>query len=99
MDKFTEDVIWRARWARDHNDGHPKPAWSTGEKLAVALVLDDQEFFAASAYTAQDAILRVTGDTGVTEINAWLVAVRGRVFPGAAPTTKARPDSAAEETR
>jgi hypothetical protein len=41
VDDFTQDVLTRSRWAFDNNDGHPKQAWSAGERLAVALVLDD----------------------------------------------------------
>ena len=44
---FTTNVLDRARWARSHG-GHPDPTWPLGEQLAVALVLDDDEFLQAA---------------------------------------------------
>ena len=74
---FAEDITRRARWAIDHNDGHPKPAWSTGEKLAVALVLDDRAYLAAEGCTRAQALTRLAGDIGGTNVGAWLAYVRG----------------------
>lgn len=56
-----EDLIRRARIAREQYDGHPNGAGSTGEKLAVALVLDDLEYIQAMGYTALEAAVRVQG--------------------------------------
>lgn len=53
-DHFAQDILARSRWAFDHNAGHPKPAWSTGEKLAVALVLDDEHTFAEWSRPGRD---------------------------------------------
>jgi hypothetical protein len=76
--RFTTNVINRARWIRSHG-GHPDPAWPLGEQLAVALVLDDDEFLQAAGCTRQQAIKRLdwdlTGDaTGDAE--AWIADVR-----------------------
>lgn len=49
-DDFAADTAARARWALHHNDGHPKGAWSTGEQLAVALVLLDGSHLTVTGY-------------------------------------------------
>jgi hypothetical protein len=76
---FAEDITRRARWALAYNDGHPKPAWSTGEKLAVALVLGDDAYLAAEGYTRREAMTRLAGDIGDTSVGAWLASVRATV--------------------
>jgi hypothetical protein len=77
---FAEDITRRARWARDSNDGHPEPAWSTGERLIVALVLGDQATLDAEGYTVRDAANRLAGDLtyyGYTAgPGAWLEGIR-----------------------
>jgi hypothetical protein len=71
---FTAHVLHRARWVRRHG-GHPDPAWPLGEQLAVALVLDDDEFLQAAGCTRQQAIRRLEWDiTGDAE--AWITDVR-----------------------
>lgn len=50
---FAADITARARWARTRNNNHPEPAWSTGERLAVALVLGDQATLDCEGYTRQ----------------------------------------------
>ncbi len=59
---FAGDITRRARWARDHNGGRPEPAWSTGERLTVALVPGDQASLGAEDYTRQEAAQRLAGD-------------------------------------
>jgi hypothetical protein len=59
---FAAVVARLARWSRACNNGHANPAWSTGEKLAVALVLDDGDTFAAEEYTPQEAAARIGGE-------------------------------------
>ena len=54
-DSFATDITARARWALEHNHGEPKAAWSTGEKLAVALVLGNRPYLDAAGYTPQEA--------------------------------------------
>lgn len=85
---FTADITRRARWARDHNSGRPEPAWSTGERLAVALILGDQATLDAEGYTPQEAAQRLAGDLTFfgypADVDAWLKRVRTDL--AAAPT-------------
>ena len=78
MDDFAKDVAARARWALIHNDGWPKPAWSTGERLAVALVLDDPEAINREGFTREVALRRLAGDIEGTaaDAEAWIKSVQ-----------------------
>ena len=80
---YAADYIARARWARDHNDGHPKPAWSTGERLAVALLLGDQATLDAEGHTAQQAARRLADDLGTTDATAWITSAQAALRGGA----------------
>jgi hypothetical protein len=71
---FTTNVLDRARWVRSHG-GHPDPTWPPGEQLAVALVLDDDEFLEAAGWTRQQAIRRLDWDIP-DEAEAWIADVR-----------------------
>jgi hypothetical protein len=75
---FADDVSRRCRWAVDHNDGHPSAAWSTGEQLAVALVLADGQHLDDMDYTIEQAMERVAG--GMLEpprdLAKWLTNIR-----------------------
>jgi hypothetical protein len=77
---FAADITRRARWGRDHNDGRPEPAWSTGERLAVALVLGDQATLDAEGYTTLDAARRLAGDISfygyTAPVGTWLTQIR-----------------------
>lgn len=79
MDDFAEDIAARARWATAHNGGKPKPAWSTGERLAVALVLDDVTTIEAEGFTVEQALRRLAGDIGgsTADAEAWIAEVQG----------------------
>lgn len=66
-DEYACDIVARTRWARDHNAGEPKGAWSTGEKEAVALVLDNQDYLDAVGTTRQQAGSRLAGGRGRRE--------------------------------
>lgn len=90
LDDYAEDVLARCRWARAHNDGHPRGVWSTGEQLAVALVLRDHEHLTAMGYTSTQAAQRVIGDTGMPaeQIPAWLAAIRGALDTQPAQSTQ-----------
>ena len=79
---FAEDIARRARWAIDYNGHRPNPAWSTGEKLAVALVLGDDAYLAAEGYTKTQALTRLAGDIGDTNVGAWLAYVRDELEDG-----------------
>jgi hypothetical protein len=70
MDDFAKDIAAKARWAIVHNDGFPKPAWSTGERLAVALVCDDPEALKREDFTVEQALRRLAGDIGGTTADA-----------------------------
>jgi hypothetical protein len=76
-ESFTGDMIGRARWSRDHENGHPNPAWSTGEKLAVALILGNQAYLRAADYTEQEALQRLSGDLLGSDVDVWLASVQG----------------------
>lgn len=71
---FTTNVLGRARWTRSHG-GHPDPTWPLGEQLAVALVLDDDEFLQAAGCTRQQAIRRLDWDI-TDDAEAWIADVR-----------------------
>jgi hypothetical protein len=71
---FTTNVLDRARWVRSHG-GHPDPTWPLGEQLAVALVLDDDEFLQAAGCTRQQAIRRLDWDI-TDDAEAWITDVR-----------------------
>jgi hypothetical protein len=76
---FADDITGRCRWALAHNDGTPNPAWSTGERLIVALVLRDQQYLGAMGYTVPQVVNRLAGDLGVTfadEVSAWVQGIR-----------------------
>ena len=80
---FASDITRRARWAIDHNDGRPEPVWSTGERLAVALVLRDKTTLEAEGYTRQDAARRLAGDLRYygygADADAWLREIRAAI--------------------
>jgi hypothetical protein len=78
VDDFAEDVAAKARWAIIRNDGWPKPAWSTGERLAVALVLDDPAALEAEDFTRDQALQRLAGDIGgsAADAEAWIERVQ-----------------------
>ena len=75
-DSFAADITARARWALEHNHGEPKAAWSTGEKLAVALVLGDRPYLDAAGYTPQETASRLSGDLMGADVGGWLSGVR-----------------------
>lgn len=76
---FAEDITRRCQWAIRYNDHRPNPVWSTGERLAVALVLGDTAYLTAEGYTKTQALTRLAGDIGGTNVGAWLAYVRGEL--------------------
>lgn len=78
LDDFGKDIAIRARSARRNHGGHPNGAWSTGEQLAVALVLRDQEHLDLMGYTTQEAAHRVYAGmiAPPSDFNGWLDSVR-----------------------
>jgi hypothetical protein len=73
---FAADIGARARWALAHNHGEPQAAWSTGEKLAVALVLRNRPYLDSAGYTPQEAASRLAGDLMGADVCEWLNDVR-----------------------
>ncbi|GBF17434.1 hypothetical protein Br6_04840 [Rhodococcus sp. Br-6] len=57
------------------------PAWSVGELLAVAVILDDTSLLADLDYTREEAIERIRWDIGATEPEAEQIIadLRGRL--------------------
>lgn len=77
-DDFAADVRRRCFWrAVAWNGGHPNAAWSTGERLAVALALEDFGHIKEMGYTRAEAVERVRGGTWrpTADMDAWLAAV------------------------
>lgn len=78
LDRFGLDIAWRSRWALDHNDGYPSGAWSTGEQLAVALVLFNRQHLADMDYSATEAAQRIAAEVD-GDFSAWLNAIRAQL--------------------
>jgi hypothetical protein len=57
--EFARGLADRVRWAREHNEGFPSPEWPTKERLAVALVLGNQDYLVAQGYRTSSALDRV----------------------------------------
>ena len=78
MDDFAKDIAAKARWAIVHNDGWPKSAWSTGERLAVALVVGYPDLLEAEDATREEALSRLAGDImgSQADAEAWVGEVR-----------------------
>lgn len=60
--EYQADLENRVRLAVEHNNGVPYAAWSTGERLAVALVLQDEEYLTAENETVATVLSRIAGD-------------------------------------
>lgn len=82
-DNFAADTASRCRWALNHNGGHPSGAWSTGERLAVALVLHDRETLKAMGYTPKEAAQRVYGGMiappAPADFPTWIDSIRAEI--------------------
>jgi hypothetical protein len=81
MDAFAQGIASRCRTAQRHNDGHPLGVWSTGEQLAVALVLRDRAHLDAMGYTVQEAAQRVHDGmlNPPANFNEWLTEIRASI--------------------
>ena len=81
LDAFAQDILVRCRIARSNYGGHPNGARSTGEQLAVALVLRDWSYLHDTMeYTELEAMRRISGDIGSLEdVVAWLDAIRAEL--------------------
>jgi hypothetical protein len=80
-DRFADDITTRARLALKHNGGVPLGAWSTGERLIVALVLARTDLINAMGYDRDEAVERLAGDLygSVADAEAWVEKVAARV--------------------
>lgn len=80
-DRFADDILSRCRWALRHNDGHPSGAWSTGEQLAVALVLRDGAHLDLLGYSVPGAARRVYENMlfPPAAMGAWIESIRVRL--------------------
>lgn len=74
-DDMLADWMGKARLAHSLGPDEPWPAWSTGECLAVALILDDTETLTAMDYTRNEALDRLRYDLRLPS-----AAVAGSVF-------------------
>lgn len=59
---LASDIINRCRIAIQSYEGRPNPAWSTGEKILCALILNDTETLKKEGYTIVEALDRLKGD-------------------------------------
>jgi predicted nucleic acid-binding Zn ribbon protein len=86
MTDFAADITARARWAQARNNGHPEPAWSTGERLIVALVLGNQATLDSEGYTRQQALQRLSGDLAfygcTADAEIWITGIRAALRLG-----------------
>lgn len=78
-----QDLIARCLHTRRRTKDRPSGAWSTGERLAVALVLKNKTVLDEMGYTVQEAAQRLFGEPWTPsrpeEFVAWLNAIRDRV--------------------
>lgn len=77
------DLIARCLHTRRRDNDRPNGAWSTGERLAVALVLRNKAVLTEMGYTVQEAAQRLFGDPcspdRPEDFAPWLNAIRSRV--------------------
>ncbi|WP_280763512.1 hypothetical protein [Prescottella agglutinans] len=62
MREQTDTWLTMARGVADLPAGEPWPAWSAGEILAVALILNDEQRLQTIGYTADQAVNRLRFD-------------------------------------
>lgn len=73
---YIEDMVRRARWAQQHNDGWPRGAWSAGEQVVVALLLNNQDALTAYGETVASARSRLAGELGTDDVDPWIEQAR-----------------------
>lgn len=84
FDDYTTDILARCRSAVRNHGGHPSPAWSHGEQMIVALVLNDDAFLASVGTTVDSARQRLNGDLcwlsgrpwSADELTKWIATIR-----------------------
>jgi len=65
---MLDDWLNKARFVHRLAPTEPWPAWSTGELLAVAVILHDTQQLAAMQYTRDEALERLRHDIGLPNI-------------------------------
>jgi hypothetical protein len=83
------DLVARCRHTRQYDNDRPSGAWSTGERLFVALVLKNRDVLDEMGYTPQEAAQRLFGEPWSPDrpedFVAWLNTIRERVNTNDAP--------------
>ena len=87
---YTTAMVSRCRSAVQNHAGRPSPAWSHGEQMIVALVLDDEAFLTDVGTTADAARQRLHGDLSwhqrrpwsADELNRWIADARAAALSG-----------------
>lgn len=76
--KVGAGILNHARQALTHHGGHPNPAWSPTEQIAVAWVLNDRWWLSAMGYTPGEAARQVAGGMYFPpdDMDAWLADLR-----------------------
>ena len=79
-EQMLADWMEKARLVRSLRNGELIPAWSTGELLAVALLLGDDELLASMDYDYRGALERLRWDLRLDSVeDAADVFARARV--------------------
>jgi hypothetical protein len=85
--RYATDWLTKAQFARSCNERNaPWPAWSTGDTLAVAVLLCDTTALAALDCTEVEALQRLRHDIGAPDLDAavrWFAKLRARLQPTA----------------
>ena len=68
--RLPAEWLAKARHVRRLRPGERWPAWSTGELLAVALIVGDDEQLAAMDYTQTEALDRLRYEIGEPSVEA-----------------------------
>lgn len=79
--RHAERVTELCLWALEHNDGRPNAAWSDGQRLAVALVLDDEAYLREAGWSRTDAVAWVVGGMQIPpgHYAEWVIEIRSRL--------------------
>lgn len=90
LDDYSASILSRCRSAVRNHGGHPNPAWSHGEQMIVALVLDDGAFLTEVGTTMDVARQRLLGDLcwnsgrawSADDLTTWITDIRNTVLAG-----------------
>lgn len=78
LDDFAKSILAKCRSAVRNHDGYPYGAWSTGEQIAVALVLQNHTWLRENGYTMASAARDVAGRmlSAPPDMQAWVRRIR-----------------------